>query len=191
MHMRNRKGFTHQNFLKKISGGFTLIELLVVVAIISLLSSIILASLKDARLKAKDTAIKTEVRQLANLMALEYNENNSYFKLQQPNQSNWNDTVDECNGTTSPPIVHFSGTYAANAKQICVNIVTLTGRSDDNTNMHIGNHAGPSGALDNNKFSIMAYLPGTGKYFCMGSSGRSSDTAVSPTWTPAGCYDDP
>lgn len=53
-------------FIKSRRGqrGFTLIELLVVVAIISLLSSIVLAALKDARQKAKLNSISSEMTQL-------------------------------------------------------------------------------------------------------------------------------
>ncbi len=44
--------------------GFTLIELLVVVAIVSLLSSVILASVKDARDKAQVRSFRAEMNQL-------------------------------------------------------------------------------------------------------------------------------
>lgn len=46
--------------MKNFKKGFTIIELLVVVAIIGLLSSIVLASLNDARTKANKAAFKSE-----------------------------------------------------------------------------------------------------------------------------------
>ena|SRR3989344_226351 len=56
------KGFTHQNFLKKISGGFTLIELLVVVALIAVLSGIVLTSTSASRSKGANAGVKTNLR---------------------------------------------------------------------------------------------------------------------------------
>ena len=50
--------------------GFTLIELLVVVAIISLLSSIVYASLNSARMKARNAARVSAVEQLRNAFNL-------------------------------------------------------------------------------------------------------------------------
>ncbi len=50
--------------------GFTLIELLVVVSIISLLSSIVFASLNVARNKAYDAKTKAEVQQVQNQIAI-------------------------------------------------------------------------------------------------------------------------
>ena len=59
-----RQGFTHKNFLKKISDGFTLIELLVVMAIIGILAAVVLASLNDARGKGGDAAIKSNLENM-------------------------------------------------------------------------------------------------------------------------------
>ena len=60
-------------------GGFTLIELLVVIAIIGLLSSIVFASLSNARKKSIDTAIKSEMTSARSQAELYYYANgNSY-----------------------------------------------------------------------------------------------------------------
>lgn len=62
----------------KSSKGFTLIELLVVVAIISLLSSVVLTSLKDARDKAKASAFRQSTNQFINALELYKSTNNNY-----------------------------------------------------------------------------------------------------------------
>lgn len=54
----------------KLSKGFTLIELLVVIAIISLLSSVILAALKDTRDKAKASAFRQEINEFIKALEL-------------------------------------------------------------------------------------------------------------------------
>ncbi len=54
----------------RLSKGFTLIELMVVISIISLLSSIVLASVKEVREKAQITKIRSEMNQLINALEL-------------------------------------------------------------------------------------------------------------------------
>lgn len=66
---------SHKN---KNRHGFTLIELLVVVAIISLLSSVIFASLNSARAKAKDTRKIADLKSLQTALELYYNDNGKY-----------------------------------------------------------------------------------------------------------------
>ncbi|MDB5190053.1 MAG: prepilin peptidase dependent protein type pilus assembly protein PilA [Parcubacteria group bacterium] len=153
--------------------GFTLIELLVVIAIIGLLSSVVLASVNAARVKAKDAAIKSQVRQLVTVMALEYSETGTYTNLE---SGTWRYTAADCNSG-------FSGNYAVSAKNMCVAILSNTDR------LFTGNAVDPIG-----KFSIMASLPGKGTYFCSGSSGASSDVEPAPNgsgWANAGCYSNP
>ena len=58
--------------------GFTLVELLVVIAIISALSSMTLASLNQARAKARDAVRISDLRQTANLLELYYNDYGYY-----------------------------------------------------------------------------------------------------------------
>ncbi|OHA19624.1 MAG: hypothetical protein A2836_03105 [Candidatus Taylorbacteria bacterium RIFCSPHIGHO2_01_FULL_45_63] len=64
--------------LRKNSRGFTLIELLVVISIIGLLSSVVLASLTSARVKARDAKRKATLHQLATANELYFNDVGSY-----------------------------------------------------------------------------------------------------------------
>ena len=58
--------------------GFTLIELLIVVVIIGILAAIAIPKFTSAREKAFISASKTDLRNLANLQELYYNDNYSY-----------------------------------------------------------------------------------------------------------------
>lgn len=60
------KFFLHKNKVK----GFTLIELLVVISIIGLLSSVVLASLNSARVKARDAKRQSDMQQILTALNL-------------------------------------------------------------------------------------------------------------------------
>jgi len=177
---------TQKSILK--NRGFTLIELLVVIAIIGLLSSVVLASLSNARLKSQDSTIIQEANQLRILMAQNYNTTGTYAELQ-PQQ--WFQSASDCDSggnyyynLTGPA---FLGTYASQAVSICKNIVknTNTGPSGYG-HMWIGTiYDAPT-----RHYSIMAFLPGKGKYYCTGSGGGNSDTDTD-VWGGAGCYANP
>ena len=58
--------------------GFTLIELLVVVAIIGILTSVVLASLNTARVKARDAKKIASFRQIQSALEMYYSTNGNY-----------------------------------------------------------------------------------------------------------------
>ncbi len=155
--------------------GFTLIELLVVIAIIGLLSAVVLASLGTARNKGRDASIMQEVNQIANSMELEYLNSGNYANLFVA--GGWAYTAANCNA-------NFAGTHAAKVREICTNIVNnISGGQGVYINI-------PSGS-NSAHFTIMAYLPGSNKAYCVSDRGQKSSSCAWGTWSCSGCYANP
>ena len=72
---------------KNLKSGFTLIELLVVIAIIGILSSVVLASLNSARMKARDAKRIADFRQVQTALELFYDSYGRY--PQSPGHATW------------------------------------------------------------------------------------------------------
>lgn len=163
-----------------VSRGFTLIELLVVISIIGLLSSVILVSVNTVRAKSQDATIKTQISQMARLMALEYTDNRSYANL---SYQVWASHDSSCSALPA------AGQYAAQLKQMCATIYKI---NPSPYAFYSGVQSTLPGA-NVSTFSLIAWLPGAGIYYCLGSSGQSStDTGSGGTaWQNPGCYANP
>lgn len=161
--------------------GFTLIELLMVVAIIGMLTSVVLASFNRQRLLAKDTAIVQTVEQFSRLIELNFLDHNSYAQM----QSGWDNTITNCLNSFTTSV------HVAKARELCQQVIRLNGS--------VGTNAFYTGVFapftNGAHYSIMAWLPGKGSYFCVGSSGKLSSTQGLPGytnyWYEPGCANNP
>jgi len=94
---------------KKYTKGFTLIELLVVIAIIGLLSSVVMSSVNEARVKGADAAIKSSMSSIRSQAALIYDTDTNYNAVCEANSATQNGTIERAiasitttNGGTAP-----------------------------------------------------------------------------------------
>ncbi|MES2623199.1 MAG: type II secretion system protein [Patescibacteria group bacterium] len=170
--------------------GFTLIELLVVVAIISLLSSVVLASLASARLRARDSAIVQSVNQMRIVIE---SDRTDYGNYAHPNVGVWFSDNAGCQSTQPTSSFTVFGSRAKEMANICSTIIKnsdVNGWVGSGYILYLGNQFDTT-----NRYSVMAYLPGKKAYYCVGSGGVS-DTLdatryASVNWAELGCYSNP
>lgn len=161
--------------MHRSSRAFTLIELLVVIAIIGLLSSIVLASLNNARMKARVTAVGGEAHQFTNLLYLEYEEEGSYEALS--TEGDWvGYGAEDCDSHWEVPLSPSSPSMVR-AREIC--------HSLESKGSWMGIFA------DSTVFILRVYrADGTGYYFCYNHLGEHTDEGhlgMWGIWEGAGC----
>lgn len=138
--------------------GFTLIELLVVMAVIALLATMVLVSLKSVRLKARDTRIKADLEQIRNIAEMIFESYSSYQQL--------------CSGTslnTNPAMVY--------GPQL--------GTLDSDINTQNGGKGKATCYASQDNYCVSAPLATVG-HVCIGAAGKFQATS-SPCATTTSC----
>jgi type IV pilus assembly protein PilA len=105
---------------KRLSSGFTLIELLVVIAIIGILAALVLVALGNARDKANDARIKSNIGQLRTLAEVHYDSNSSSYAtfstcVTTPNSTNCKGGIESSVSSLTSDITVAGGTLTSSS----------------------------------------------------------------------------
>ena len=164
--------------------GFTLIELLVVISIIGILSSVVLASVNTARMKARDAAVKQLALQMRNVYELEYSNTGTYAGLMKaaPNLAcSINSGFSySCLLTNQSRCNVFYGT-GTEGEKICLDVL------NKGVNINVGTVDDGSSVYFVNKYAIYIQYPGNPSIGrCVGSSGNVIDSIQSTCFASGG-----
>ncbi len=169
----------------KYTKAFTLIELLVVISIISVLSSVILASTQNARKKADDAAIYKAMTEMRNAYEMEYSVKGNISSVVPTGVITSSGIVCSFSAGLSYgcSITNSNGcntlySASANINTVCKYLITKT------PSFYVGISNISNGTI-NDTYSIYSQLKtDTTKYFCIRSNKTNSVTS-----TVSSCYD--
>lgn len=158
----------------RLRKAFTLIELLVVISIIALLSSVVLSSLNSARDKARQSAVRLELRQLAMILGGEFAQRGSYLGV---TDSGISLTGSQTGGAL---ISSQCASLTTESENICLSLFNRLSRVAATDRTAVLMTINPRGfmvgaSVDN------ATLDGNSLYFCMDSKGNSRYVSANAT----------
>lgn len=171
--------------------GFTLIELLVVVAIIGILASVVLTALNGGRIKARDSARISAIRQIRYALELYYYANNNQYPQclypVAPCSTTLNGTI-FMKTVPKDPLTGLGYTYAARGSGANCTSYHLGTSLEEKTNKILLSGADATAqsvcANSNSGFSGLSYA--TGGQPCNNNSGTAQPTTAINGET---CYD--
>lgn len=153
--------------------GFTLIELLLVIAIVGIIATVVLVSLSGGRPKGRDAAIIASANAIMKAALVDATTTGDFTAY---TATIWG-SPGSCSGTISLPSLgpgsHPYFYFTSNPSSVraaCDTIINNIGTTPDNK-LYM-NHW--TTCADCPKFSIITWLPGKQKYYCIGSHGGTS-----------------
>jgi len=149
--------------MKTRSKGFTLIELLVVIAIIGILAALVLVALGNARNKANDARIKSNVGQMRTIAEIIYDSNGAEYIN---TESGATESVETCfNAPDNTVCNDATGGIASNVATLRTDVGTANGAL-----------AGINAEALADAFCVSAQLNDT-NYVCVDNTGVTVTTA--------------
>jgi len=143
--------------------AFTLIEILIVIAIIGVLAAIVLVKLNNSRNKAKDAAIMSSAN--AMMKAIIVSASGRAF-VDYGTIGIGEGRISNASECTS------GGILPTNLIKPCEDILNKNGTASFGSDGPF--YIGPVDLEYPSSMSILVYLPGANKYYCVGSNGKSS-----------------